>query len=209
MSDHNQIAPVDRLFRAYKEYTANSTEDTLFVLLSMLHSLDDRLEKVHGRLFFKIPEYITLKALRNYFHHEGEVRYSLRVQQVGSGLIPTDLLYVCLVKTTDCVAAIKGTADKFRNETLEAFGTTTKVYGKVVDINPCIFNCVVKFYEVARKLGIAGESAEFAEFAKRYGWETENDHSHYVTGTYLTHLGLVDEVPSIMEALFNSEPENR
>ena len=50
MSDKNIISAVDRLFRAYDEYTADSSEDTLFLLLTALHSLDDRLGTTKGRL---------------------------------------------------------------------------------------------------------------------------------------------------------------
>ena len=204
MPNKNITSAVDRLFRSYDAYTGNASEDTLFALLTALHSLDDRLETTKGRLFFEIPEYVALKALRNHFHHGGEVRYALRVKALAGELSHSDLLHACLIATADCTAAIEGAKDKYREGVRQAFETTAMGYGTVADINPCIFNCVVKIYEKLQGLELAGDSDAFAEFSAQYAWETANGYSHYVSGTILTHPARVSNIPAAMEHLYNS-----
>lgn len=196
--------PIDRFFRAYQNYAQNNAEDTLFAALNALHSLDDRVEKSRGRQFFEIPEYVTLKALRNYFYHEGEVVYAYKVRPLPEGLVATDLLHVCLVSANDCVAAINGSPEKFRNGVLQAFAATAIVYGTVVDMNPCIFNCAVKVFEKLQELDLAGESPEYAQFAAQYDWETREGHSHYVRGVLMARPGFVSQASALMDAAFRA-----
>lgn len=205
MSDKNITPAINRLFRSYLEYTQDTSEDTLFLLLTALHSLDDRLKPVHGRLFFEIPEYVTLKALRNHFHHGGELNYVLRVKALGKNFLPVDLLHACLISTVDCVAAIEGAKEKYRNGVLQAFADTTKVYGEVADINPCIFNGIVKIYETLNNLGLAGENAAYEQFEIAYDLETKNGFSHYVTGGVQTHAANAHLVSKKMASLYSND----
>lgn len=200
----DNITPaIDRLFRSYMEYIEDTTSDTLFVLLTALHSLDDRIDKTHGRLFFAIPEYVVLKELRNESHHGREVRYVVAVKDIGLPLT-SDLIYVCLVSAADCAAAIERTPLKFRERVREAFTSTTRRYGEVVDINPCIFNCIVRIFEVLRVNGLEGKSAAFAELAGQYQWETVNEHSHYVTGAVRCLPNDVGRVAEWMAACYEA-----
>lgn len=200
----NVTPAIDRLFRCYVDYTQAASEDSLFALLTALHSLDDRVAAIHGRQFFGIPEYVALKALRNHFHHEGEVKYVLKVKALGSIGLQSDIMQVCLVSAQDCEAAIKGAGKKHQNDTLRAFVDTTKVYGSVVDINPCIFNAVVKIYEKLGTLGCTGIGEAFDLFEQQYSWETKYGHSHYVTGSIQIHAADIEMIPALMEALYSS-----
>ncbi len=205
MQQPDNITPaIDRLFRSYVDYTQAASEDTLFPLLTALHSLDDRVEAIHDRQFFDIPEYVALKALRNHFHHGGEVKYALKVKALGRVGLNSDLLHVCLVSDKDCAAAIKGAGKKYQEKTMHAFAQTTRVYGSVVDINPCIFNAVVKIYEKLDSLGYSGVGEAFDLFENQYAWETRNGHSHYVSGSIQTHAANVGMIPALMEGLYAS-----
>src|SRR5690606_30300993 len=94
----------------------------------------------------------------------------------------TDLMHACLVSAADCQLAIEGANPKYREEVRSAFEATVKVYGAVVDLNPCIFNCIVKVFEALQALGMQGLSDEYQQFKRQYEWETAEGHSHYVTG---------------------------
>jgi hypothetical protein len=177
----------------------------LLTLLTSLHSLDDRVEPVHGRAFFDIPEYVALKALRNYFHHESEVRYVVCVKSVSDVNIISDLMFWCLVSTTDCEAAIHGAGSKFIEGVRQAFETSVREYGEVRDINPCIFNCVVKVYEKLQDLQEPGVQPPFFDFKNQYDWESTEGHSHYVDGRIGTHAGNAPKVLKTLMAMYHSE----
>lgn len=199
----DQITPaIDRLFRIYYQYYVEWDEDSLFQLLTALHSLDDRLNAVHGRVMFDLPEYIALKALRNYYHHAGEVRNVLRIKSLAVAGLVTDMLFACLIDKADAEAAIANTDKKFRQSTADAVAATFKDWRTVADINPCVFNCVVKVFELLQKLRLAGSSSDFHEFKAQYEWEAENGHSHHITGTVRLHPADVTRYIELMEKLY-------
>jgi hypothetical protein len=195
---------IDRLFRSYMAYCTNWTEDSLFHLLASLHSLDDKLNAEHGRLMFDIPEYIALKALRNYFHHEDEIRSALRVKSLKGAFVLSDLAYACIVSQSDCDAALEGVPAKFRTETERSFKETFKYWGMVIDINPCIFNCMVKIYGSLSERSLSGDSEEFQCFESQLEFEAENGHSHFVNGIVSTNLADVSRVQGLMQELYDA-----
>lgn len=192
---------INRVFRLYGAYCTNWNEDSLYNLLHALHSLDDKLEIDGEQPMLGIPEYVALKALRNYWHHEGEVPAVLRVKSM-KGLIATDLMHACFVPATDCAAALKGVSKKFRDEAKQAMDSTFRVWGTVVDINPCVFNCMAKVYALLEEKKIAGDCAEFDEFAESYEFENRNGYSHYVTGAVATTAAEAGRVQALMEKLY-------
>jgi hypothetical protein len=201
----DQVTPaLDRMFRAYLQYCTAFNEDSLFQLLTALHSLDDKLNQAHGRVMFKIPEYVALKALRNHFHHGAEVRNTVRFKSLAGMEVPSDLGQVCLISSADALAAIDGTDKKYRTQAADAIAATFKYWGVVVDINPCIFNCAVKVFEASQTLKIAGASVEYAQFKGQYDWETAHGHTHYVTGTVSLHAGDISKYGELMVSLYQS-----
>lgn len=195
---HQNITPaLDRLFRAYGGYLQNTSKDTLFLLLNALHSLDDRLVPEHGRLFFGVPEYLALKALRNLEHHGVEVKYVVSAKDLGEALLSTDLASVCLISVAHRDAAVEGDKKKkqeFREKDREAFENTTLQYGDVLDINPCIFNCVVRMFEILRGLGLESDAEEYSLLVESYEFEEAHGHSHYVSGRVATRANEVFKV---------------
>jgi hypothetical protein len=192
---------VDRLFRAYITYCEKPTEDSLFLLLNALHSLDDKLKDKHGRVLFDIEEYIALKALRNYLHHQGEVENILRMKPIGDLPATADLEMVCLVSTADCVAALAATDKKYKDATEAAMTSVFKFWNSVADINPCVFNCIVRVYEKLLLLGHPGRSVEYHRFKEQYEWESRNRQSHYATGAVGLLPGHIDEYANRMVQL--------
>jgi hypothetical protein len=192
MTHLNILAAVDRLFRAYDGYLEDKSKDTLFLLLNALHSLDDRLRPQYGRLFFDIPEYVALKALRNHQHHAGEVKFVLTGTAIADLAMPTDLVFACLMSAADRDAAINGSGTRYRDAVRDAFTSSTRDYGEVVDINPCIFNCVVRVYEVLCKHDLTSDSKEFAEMPQSYEFEQQEGYSHFVTGQIVCLPGRAD-----------------
>jgi hypothetical protein len=84
---------------------------------------------------------------------------------------------------------------------MTAINASFKKWGAVWDINPAVFNCVVKAYELTRSLGLAGAGKDFAEFGSQYECETANGHSHYVTGAIKVFMPEIDEYIELMELL--------
>lgn len=206
MSKSSTLAATDRLFREYIEYLQNKSKDTLFRLLNALHSLADRLKTDHGQLFISIPEYLALKALRNHEHHGAEIKYVVREKSLGIGPFQTDVLFVCLISAADRNAAIEGDSKKkssFRDSDRSAFENSTINYADVVDINPCIFNCIVRIFEVLRNKGLGSTSEEFLLIQDSYEFEERNGHSHFVTGRIACHPCQVNGVIDWMRRTYN------
>lgn len=202
----SELTPaIDRLFRTYYAYCESWTMDSLFNLLTSLHSLDDKLNSQFGRVMFDIPEYIALKALRNYFHHQNEVQNVLRIKHLDGLAAPTDLLYACLVSEDSCREALQGVASKYRNKTEEAFCEVFKVWGRVVDINPCVFNCIVKVFILLADRDLKGASKEYDEFVESFDFEIENGYSHFVTGGFSVRPENVNQLVNSMEQLYNEQ----
>jgi hypothetical protein len=205
LTDH--ITPaIDRLFRAYYNYCVSWTEDSLFQLLNSLHSLDDRFTTRHGRIMLELPEYIALKAVRNHFHHAEEVRNVVKVKSLVGADVSTDLLYACLINHTDIESAISGVTKKYRQNTVDSINTSFKRWGAVWDINPAVFNCVVKVYELTVSIGLVGTGKDFLEFDSQYKWESKNGHSHYVTGAIQVFLPEINKYIELMELLYKEPP---
>lgn len=183
----------ERLFRFYQTYCIQPNRDTVFSLLEAAHSLNDRLKIGTGGDFFDVREFVALKCLRNYFHHQQELRYVVRLIPIGSYPITTDLMTLCLVPRDNVVAAIE-TTKRYQEETRQACHQMFHWYGSVVNINPTLFNFVVAAYERLKDRGVhlTGEAAE--EFQAIYDYEEENNVSHVVHGRLVTLAGNIDEL---------------
>jgi len=185
----------ERVFRFYHIHCISPDLDTLFNLLNAIHSLNDKLKKSKNVSFFDIDEFIALKALRNLFHHQDELINELRLIPVGKlPPISTDLLFLCLVPSELVQLSIDAIQKQYRDKEEHIIKSVLGWYGEVVNINPCIFNFMVKAYEHIIKLDINLKGSEFKDFDDTYKLETKNGHSHYVTGSISCHAGSIDEV---------------
>lgn len=189
------IPASERVFRLYHTHCLSPSLDTLFNLLNAIHSLNDKLGNAKLGGFFDIQEFITLKALRNLFHHQEELVNELRIIPVQDlPPITTELLYLCLVPSNLVEDAILTIPAKYRTDEEPVIKSVLCWYGAVVNINPCIFNFMVKAFEYLENKGIELSGNEYLDFAASYELETENGYSHFVTGEIGCHAGSVEEV---------------
>jgi len=193
----NVGAASERFFRIYHTHCVSPSRDTLFSLLEAAHSLNDRLKLGAAVDFFDVQEFAALKCLRNYFHHQQELRHVVRLIPIGGHPITTDLMTLCLVPRDNVVAAIE-TTKRYQEETRQACHQMFHWYGPVVNINPALFNFVVAAYErlMDRGVPLAGEAVE--EFEASYVYEEENNLSHVVNGRLATSAGSIDELLTVI-----------
>ena len=185
----------ERVFRLYSTYCISPDLDTLFNLLNAIHSLNDKSFKTKLFDFYDLDEFVALKALRNLFHHQEELVNELRLIPVQDlPPITTDLLYLCLIPSNLVEKAISTIPKKHRVNEEPIIRGVFGWYGEVVNINPCIFNFMVKAYEKLIENSVKLTGDEFLEFYDSYQYETDNNHSHFVTGEIGCHLSSVNVV---------------
>lgn len=189
----NVGAASERFFRLYHTHCVSPSRDTLFSLLEAAHSLNDRLKVGAAADFFDVQEFAALKCLRNYFHHNQELRHAVRLIPIGDYPVTTDLMTLCLVPRDNVVKAIE-TTKRYQEETRQACQQMFHWYGPVVNINPALFNFVVAAYERLRdrEVPLAGDAVD--EFEASYSYEEENNLPHVVDGRLATSAGSIDEL---------------
>lgn len=195
-------AASDRLFRLYHAHCVSPSRDTLFSLLESAHSLNDRLKVGIDSDFFDVPEFAALKALRNYFHHQQELRHVVRLAPVGDRRLVTDLLTLCLVPRDTVLAAVEGTVPRHRDETRRCANLVFHWYGPLVNINPALFNFVVAAYERLAARGVPLTGVEALGFERSYRFEEENDIPHWVDGRLSAPAG---DLNNILTDIANSK----
>ncbi|RUX51498.1 hypothetical protein EOA33_06100 [Mesorhizobium sp. M4A.F.Ca.ET.050.02.1.1] len=198
----NVGAASERFFRLYHTHCVSPNRDTLFSLLEAGHSLNDRLKVGADLDFFDVQEFAALKCLRNYFHHQQELRHVVSLIPIGSYPIVADLMTLCLVPRDIVVAAIE-TTRRYQEETRQACQRMFHWYGSVVNINPALFNFVVAAYERLKICGVplAGEAIE--DFEASYHYEKEHNLPHAVDGRLATSAGNIDD---LLTDILNAAP---
>jgi hypothetical protein len=198
MANENDVVNVglaaERFFRLYRAHCTAPSRDTLFSLLEAGHSLNDRMKTGANLDFFDFPEFTALKCLRNYFHHQQELRHVVRLIPIANYPIVTDLAILCLVPGKMVDAAIEGTPARHLEAVQKACRKVFHWYGSVVNINPSLFNFVVSAYERLNSAGVTRSGSAFEEFELSYRFEEENGFSHFVDGTLSTLAGNVSQV---------------
>jgi hypothetical protein len=186
-----------RLFRAYEQHCQAPGIDTLFETLTVMHSLNDRLRNLVDDDFHQIDEFVALKALRNFAHHREEVRTNVRV-------IPrpaiSDLGFLCIVRRDQVERAIESVDKRWRAGTRAACDNKFHWYGQAVNINPCLFNFMVRAYELLIEFSVLPPKHAVASFEDSYQLEIELGLSHFVDGRLVSHVGSMDAVLSAVVA---------
>ncbi len=189
------LSSSERYFRMYHKFNTEPDLDTLFNLLNAMHSLNDILNNRLSENFFQDDEFISLKAIRNLFHHQNNVINELKI--IPKDLIPqitTDLIYLCLIPSHLVEESYERIQNRFRDAHITIIKRTFKWYGNVVNINPAIFNFSVKVYEKLKSLNIILTSEEYLEFAASYQYEIENNFSNFITGDIYFHTKNAERV---------------
>ena len=174
-----------RFFRVYEQYCGFQDSDLLFNILTAMHSLNDRLKPATDRDLHEIEEFVALKALRNFAHHQDEVRSHFSI--IPSPAI-SDLAVLCIVRRDQVERAIeKVNSRQRRGETRKACEAHFHWYGEAVNIYPCIFNLVPP-------------EGAVATFRDSYEVEEQQGRSHYVDGRIATSPANIDAVLSSVVA---------
>ena len=174
-----------RLFDIYYQYTSKEDLAALQSLTEEAYKLHERLRKLSAKSkgLFDINEFLLLKALRNYsVHRDDFVGKAHAVKRQFAEQHRLELQRVCLIDKKVVRLAINA------EEPLE-FGEQEKVskinqqlvdFGEFYNIEPVIFNFMVKVYEklLSLKLEIPGNG--FAEIDKSYKNEIYHNFPHYV-----------------------------
>jgi len=195
------VEAANRLFRAYERHCLKPGPDALFDTLNAMHSLNDRLKKAAGDDFHKIEEFIALKALRNLTHHAEEVRANVRVVPAPGF---SDLAILCVVRRDQVERAIASTDTKWRESTKAACEGALHWYGPAVNINPCLFNFMVRAFEMLEEVGVTSTDEAFEMFRASYLFEAENGHSHLIDGRITGRAG---DIEAILSAVVADLPE--
>lgn len=189
----------NRYFRCYERHCVSPDADTLFQLLGALHSLNDRLRKETEVNLFALAEFTALKALRNFFHHQGELQNEIRVVKVADiAAISTDLLFLCLVPGDLVEHAISAPSGKLKAQEQELARRALKWHGGVVNINPAIFNLTVRIFELVIALDLPVTADAFEMLKESYEFESDQGLSHFVTGDIICHARSVQTVLSTL-----------
>ncbi len=72
----------------------------------------------------------------------------------------------------------------------------------MTDINPCIFNVLVKVYEKLIELGLPGDCAVCASLEESYQMERDLGFAHYVDGGVRMHPSYAGTVVELMQSMY-------
>lgn len=193
MTNNSAQTAAGRLFRVYERHCQNPGPDTLFEILTAIHSLNDRLKKATGRDLHEIEEFIALKVLRNFAHHEEEVHANVRVIPVPG---PSDLHCMCIIRRDQVERAIENVDKRWRDGNRAACEAQLHWYGDAVNISPCLFNLVVRIYEMLLAIEVSPPEEDVASIKASYEFEEAEGHSHYVNGRPTANVAELDAVLS-------------
>jgi len=191
----------ERIFRLYYTYNTSPDEDTLFNLLNSIHSINDIFIKNLNDNFFDSDEFISLKAIRNLYHHQEEVNNEFRIiSPEDFDFLITDLQYMCFIRLSSVIKSVENLKEKYKVETatkmVNIFHMNER--SKIVNINPCIFNFMVKVYEKLLKHNIVLTTSEYIEYKKSYDYETGNLLPHFVNGKFLCGWNDMQKLENIL-----------
>ncbi|MBB4443495.1 MULTISPECIES: hypothetical protein [Rhizobium] len=188
-------AAADRVFRGYYRHCQDRDQDTLFNLLTALHSFNDKLPK-ESRMFDSW-NFVGLKALRNLFHHHEELLHKVKIIAASELPMTCELAQVTLVANSSVERASSLPRESQPDTVRGAF----RRYGDVCDIEPAIFNVVVDVFEKVQSLGLGPTSEEFDLVRQSYQVEQDRGIDHRVSGSIQAHAGHIETIFSSIMAM--------
>ncbi|MGK5020351.1 hypothetical protein [Janthinobacterium sp. LB2P10] len=195
------INAISRFFRYYNEHCVSPNVDTLFSLLNSAHSLNDKLNSEMKINFFDLSEFVALKALRNFFHHEGELHSEIRMINCQEFQIFSDLMHLCLIRSEVAEKVIDGLDKRRRKIDENIIRNQFKWYGNVVDINPTLFNFSVHVFETVESLDLFIDDECYEEFSESYQMEEHQGFDHFIKGEIRCQIGNAN---TVLENLFSN-----
>ena len=168
---------VGRLFRSYFAYCTTPNQDSLFILLNAFHSAGDQLKNDHGIDIYESNRILILRAIRNEIHHGSDIKFQIITNPFAH---PPGIFYMCIIDSDALSRAIN--SSRYKQDTItREVPHQCGIYGKYTDINPCVFNGVVDFFEKVRIFDKALEEDEsLREFYTSYLEEEQLGIDHHV-----------------------------
>ncbi|NQE51879.1 hypothetical protein [Herbaspirillum rubrisubalbicans] len=201
------IPAIERFFRKLDIHAQENTLDSLFDLLNALHSMNDKMNGEYRANLFDIPEFLIMKALRNYYQHQDEVGSEIRFFHHDEAPIISSLMTMCLIERTSLRKAVEAEDIKGdRDAKIEAMEKALSWYGAVVDINPCLFNLGVHVCMKVENLGIDDSLTDetFTEFYGGYVSDKNSGVNIFVDQGFSTSIGAMGKV---LKDLFGIEAQ--
>lgn len=192
--DQDASAAVARLCRQYVAFLESTTVDSLFNWSNALHSMHDRVPQGMRSALFKSPEFVAMKALRNHFHHSGEVAHRIKPLAIGNLPLMSDLGIVCLIDRGAAEAAIQAIGPKFKTTEQPMIEAALKWYGPCVNLYPAIFNLMAQVVLLAQDHHVMPDDEAFKRLVRAIRQDKANGHRVTVTGDIYSHAASVDQV---------------
>jgi hypothetical protein len=176
-----------RLFDSYYRYCDQSGLEELQFMTEEAYKLHERLRKQLGNKvgLHNIDEFLLLKALRNYSVHQGEfLGEAFMIKRALAEQLKLDLTKVCLVQKGVVNKAInyepRLANDAKEQKKVKSIRGQLVDFGEFYNLEPVIYNFIVKVYEllISLKLSIPGEG--FKELHTAYKKEEYYRYDHYV-----------------------------
>lgn len=196
-------ASTARFFRTYVVFVEGCSRDALFLWLEAMHSMWDRLKTRHDVDLLEFDEFKALKCLRNYFHHHAELKHKLKVLRCEGVNLISDLMVLCLIPLEQVQAALAAESDKHREQVRTAMTSVFRQYGHVININPAVFNLSARTSLILDEKGLEPvDCPAYEQLRSSMDFETQNGHSHFVTGDISCRVG---DVELLLERLMTVE----
>lgn len=182
------------LFEAYYRHVNNSSLRELHRIIEEAYKLHERLKTIPGQKngLHILDEFQLLKALRNYSVHKGHFlgeAYTYDPKIITPELIfhNINLFRLCLVRKEEVKRAINS-EEPLRNSTQEqakvqAIRGQLIPYGDYYDLEPVIFNFMVKLFELLLPLDLTIPGEAYASMQHSYEEEARSNIFHYVPVT--------------------------
>tara|TARA_R110001592_G_scaffold249128_1_gene511583 strand:+ start:12314 stop:13489 length:1176 start_codon:yes stop_codon:yes gene_type:complete len=176
-----------RIFDGYYRYCRKNGLDELQFVLDEAFKFNERLRKQYGNTsgLFDLDEFLLIKALRNHSAHRGDLEGEVfAIKRAFAQELNLELAKVCLISKETVNQAIDG-EQKFKDVSKQQ-DKIRKIRGQLADfgdfynLEPVIFNFIVKLYEklIALKLPVSGDG--FKEIDTAYKREIYFRYAHYV-----------------------------
>jgi hypothetical protein len=183
-----------RLFEAYFRHCADHDLDELHAIFEEAYKLHERLKFIPGQKkgLHNLDEFQLLKALRNYSVHSGDFfgeTYTInpKIISLEFRFYHIKLYQFCLVRKDEVRRAInseKLLPDPAQEQAkVKAINRQLIPYEGYYDLEPVVFNFIVKVYELLLPLDLTISGEAYASMQHSYEFEARSRISHYIPVT--------------------------
>ena len=176
-----------RLFDGYYRYCRQRGMEEFQFLTEEAYKLNERLRKYPGNKpgLLELDEFLLLKALRNFAVHQGEFEGEVfSIKRSYAEALNLDLGKVCLVRKSVVNQSINfenrlkdDAEDQQKNSRIRG---QLSDFGDFYNLEPVIYNFMVRVYELLTRLKLAIPGEGFKELDTSYKKEIYYRYAHFV-----------------------------